>query len=150
MRYQHWRSCSVAEWPATKFCNGCQQERLLTEFPPGPAAYGRCSKCRRCKLNKVKEYQRKNPLVTLAHRLRRFGLTVPHYDELNLQQEGKCAICAQPFSSSRARRLSVDHDHKTGKVRGLLCFNCNTGLGKLQDSADILRRAAAYLENSHR
>ena len=75
-----------------------------------------------------------------------YGLTVEQYEALVSAQGGLCAICA---SDGGGRRLAVDHCHATGKVRGLLCLNCNTALGKLGDSPSRLREAAAYLEKSY-
>jgi hypothetical protein len=59
-------------------------------------------------------------------------------------QGGQCAICREPPNPKIS--LHVDHDHRTGRVRGLLCFTCNNGLGQLQDSPVLLRKAAAYVE----
>jgi hypothetical protein len=63
----------------------------------------------------------------------------------------RCAICDQPEGaidphSKKPRKLAVDHNHVTGAVRALLCTNCNTGLGRFDDSRELLRRAIAYLE----
>lgn len=58
-------------------------------------------------------------------------------------QGGMCAVCVQPLSISKSH---VDHDHGTGGVRGILCFNCNGGLGQFKDDPERLRRAAQYLE----
>ena len=77
--------------------------------------------------------------------MRDFGLTKEQYDSLHEQQNGKCAICGNACSSGR--RLAVDHSHKTKGVRGLLCGNCNLGLGKFKDSAELMKKAAAYLES---
>ena len=74
---------------------------------------------------------------------RRYGITQEQYDAMFRAQNGSCAICGG--QSLDGKRLHVDHDHKTGKVRGLLCINCNHGLGKFQDSADNLTNAWAYL-----
>lgn len=60
-----------------------------------------------------------------------------------IEQEGLCAICRQP---SDGRRLDIDHDHKTDRVRGLLCRKCNLSIGKFEDDPNMLRRAAEYLE----
>ena len=82
---------------------------------------------------------------------KRYGIGVEQYKELLNKQEGNCAICGKHSSSVFTKgkegfELCVDHCHKTGKARGLLCENCNTGLGKLQDSREILWKALNYLE----
>jgi len=73
-----------------------------------------------------------------------YGITLEDYNEMLAIQNGVCAICNQ--SCTTGRRLCVDHDHKTGKVRGLLCNDCNSGIGKLKDSSEILKNAANYLD----
>ncbi len=80
--------------------------------------------------------------------LKKFGLTPEQYDEMFLNQKGLCAICER-HSSNFKRRLAVDHCHHTGKVRGLLCASCNSGLGKLQDDVDYLQSAILYLERTN-
>jgi len=80
-----------------------------------------------------------------------FGITIAEYYELHKKQSGVCAICGRPETKMLhgvITNLSVDHDHETGKVRGLLCYRCNTGIGKLRDSADLLRKAADYLDEN--
>lgn len=61
-----------------------------------------------------------------------------------VEQKGLCKICHQP-PNGRWKRLAVDHDHLTGKVRGLLCHSCNAGLGHFKDSVDALRSAISYI-----
>ena len=75
---------------------------------------------------------------------RKYGLDLNGYVELLEAQNGACAICAGAHSDGRP--LYVDHDHSTGKVRGLLCMGCNGGLGCFGDIADLVKRAATYLE----
>jgi len=77
--------------------------------------------------------------------LKRYGLTPVDYAAMLDAQGGRCAICGEEAERT-ARRLSVDHCHATGKVRGLLCRDCNVGLGVFGDEAEALRRAAEYLE----
>ena len=77
----------------------------------------------------------------------KFGLTLEDYEKLLKEQEGKCAICEATEGNSKDWNFAVDHDHETGKIRGLLCNNCNRGLGLLQDSEELLRKAAKYVEN---
>ena len=75
---------------------------------------------------------------------RRFGITKAQYDGMLLAQKGTCAICGQ--FEKKNRRLSVDHCHKTGKVRGLLCLVCNSALGKFRDDIQTLVKAQEYLK----
>jgi hypothetical protein len=72
-----------------------------------------------------------------------YGITDKDWNKLFLEQDGKCAICGRAQGKTR---LHTDHSHITGKVRGLLCENCNHGLGNLKDNPDILRKAIEYLE----
>jgi hypothetical protein len=80
---------------------------------------------------------------------RKYGITVDQYNELYQRQEGKCLICNE-FETSiykgKSRLLAIDHDHKTGKFRGLLCSGCNMGLGSFKDNADLLWKARKYLK----
>jgi hypothetical protein len=75
-------------------------------------------------------------------------MTLAEYKEMYDAQGGVCLICKGKQSGRGAKNntLSVDHNHKTGKVRGLLCTNCNTGIGNLRDSVDLLKKAIQYLE----
>jgi hypothetical protein len=83
-----------------------------------------------------------------SYNLMKFEISLADYDRLIEQQEGVCAICHLPESipyKSAIRRLAVDHDHRTGNVRGLLCGRCNQMIGYAQDNPDVLEAAAAYL-----
>lgn len=71
-----------------------------------------------------------------------YGITLQQYDELYKEQSGLCKICGK---SQGYRRFDVDHCHKTGKIRGLLCNHCNQGIGHFFDSKDLLIKAANYL-----
>jgi hypothetical protein len=76
------------------------------------------------------------------HLKRSYGLTEAERDAMVAAQRGLCAICLD------ALPVHVDHCHKTGRVRGVLCFNCNSAIGKLRDDPDAARRAATYLEGN--
>ena len=75
---------------------------------------------------------------------RHFDITLEHYRTLERAQNGLCKICNNKCSSGK--RLAVDHNHITGKIRGLLCHNCNTGIGKFKDSENLLQSAINYLK----
>lgn len=76
--------------------------------------------------------------------IKQYDLLPDEYEALLAHQKGLCAICREP-GKGRWGKLCIDHDHKTGKVRGLLCSDCNLGIGKLKDDVKLVRRAAAYL-----
>lgn len=76
--------------------------------------------------------------------LRRFGLTQADYDEILAAQAGHCAVCDATTGEGK-RRLFVDHDHKTNRVRGLLCHRCNSALGLLDDNPTRIRALADYV-----
>jgi len=82
--------------------------------------------------------------------LRRQGLTTDDYAEMFIAQGGKCASCGKepPLRAGKPCRLCVDHDHKTGKVRGLLCWRCNMALGNVDDSPETLQKLHDYLTHS--
>ena len=73
-----------------------------------------------------------------------YGLTRESWNDLFIKQNGLCAVCGDWLKFLKTAH--VDHDHNTGKVRGLLCKKCNTGLGQLRDSSELLLKASNYLE----
>lgn len=76
-----------------------------------------------------------------------YGITLLDYERMVDEQLGKCAICEEDAKSCPKGVLFVDHCHKTGKIRGLLCSLCNFTLGNARDNVEILRSAANYLED---
>ena len=92
------------------------------------------------------QQRQKSQKKALKKRLRHFGLSEKTYEHLLNSQENCCAICLR--GASNTRRLAIDHDHKTKKVRGLLCTRCNLGLGCFRDDADQLTAAIAYLDHN--
>lgn len=74
-----------------------------------------------------------------------YGLTEEEFLLMKSSQNGSCAICGSSQEQGLKRELDVDHCHSTGEIRGLLCNNCNRGIGHLQDDPDILLRAYEYL-----
>jgi hypothetical protein len=75
----------------------------------------------------------------------RYGITPEKYQSMLLAQDGVCAICGTDAPGGQSAVMHVDHDHVTGNVRGLLCTNCNRGIGYFGDDPSVLERAAKYL-----
>ena len=73
-----------------------------------------------------------------------YGIAGDEYDKLLESQKGHCALCGMSPKDNR-KRLAVDHNHVTGKVRGLLCDRCNKGLGNFKDNIEVLKKAIKYL-----
>lgn len=88
------------------------------------------------------EISRSNQLI------KTYGITLQDYADLMSKQDGKCAICRQPAlgGHTSTRSLHVDHNHKTGKVRGLLCHKCNPALGQFNESIERVSAALEYLK----
>ncbi len=122
-------------------------------------------RCKRCDKKRRDDYNEKHEAKVVAARkvyydvnkdkirskvlLKSYGIDSEEYDRLLCLQSGVCAICKRPEACKRRGKilpLSVDHDHATGKVRGLLCTICNRGLGCFKDNPELLRSAAAYAD----
>jgi nitrate/TMAO reductase-like tetraheme cytochrome c subunit len=85
--------------------------------------------------------------VKAIHRKHRYGMTQEEFDKRRAEQGNRCAICLIEFSDDDKQSTPrVDHRHVDGKVRGLLCYACNTGLGFFRDDLVLLARALAYLK----
>ena len=91
------------------------------------------------------KYKANNPLVAKGIKLKRYGITTDTYYQMLKSQNGVCKICSQACLTGR--ELCVDHCHTTGKVRGLLCGKCNSGLGSFNDNIQSLKMAIEYLED---
>lgn len=129
----------------TKLCKDCQQEKPATDFPKQPRNKdGLNTYCRSCQTIRTKASPNYRSNVRIAHLKKNYGITLDQYDEMFAKQKGVCAICSQPEVSKR-EYLCVDHDHASGRVRGLLCHDCNIGLGKFKDDATRLNKAIWYL-----
>lgn len=96
--------------------------------------------------NSDSEYKEKMYEYRYFYNLKKlFNMTKEDYERLLVKQNGVCVVCED--ASKNTRRLSVDHDHKTGKVRGLLCMECNMVLGLVKDEVGILQNMIKYLKN---
>lgn len=93
-------------------------------------------------------WRQRNPSIVRRHNLKRWGLTPEAYESMLAGQGGVCACCGKPESAVHAgkvRHLAIDHDHATGKIRGLLCSHCNLALGHTKDDPERLQKLIQYL-----
>jgi len=137
-----------------KTCSRCHLSKPEADFyvytERDPHVTGRLhAACKRCEHEARRAHRRANPDLSsaVARRAkikRLFGITPEDYDRKLKQQNGVCAICRRP--SPDGRRLHIDHDHEARHVRGLLCHDCNRGLGIFKDNPLLLKRAANYLK----
>jgi hypothetical protein len=119
-----------------KFCTKCNKEKPIAEYTYRDSKKKvRRAECKECVKSIYASQARK-------YNLKQFGLTVEQYEEIYTTQNKGCAICG---GVDKNKRLAVDHCHTTGRVRGLLCAQCNQGLGLFKDSPEVLNKAAAYL-----
>ncbi len=98
---------------------------------------------------KTKDWQSNNPEKRFAQRLKKYGITPECYHRMFDEQSGACAICKTTDPGDKASgRFFVDHCHTTGNVRGLLCNNCNFGIGQFRDNTSTLLAAIRYIEQA--
>lgn len=123
-----------------KWCPDCGQTKPVDAFPQNRGRLQ--SYCKLCHNIRCRDSLAKVGGARHYHLRRRYGIGIDEVAALLEMQGGVCAICGRPDPEH------VDHDHATGKVRGILCFNCNGGLGQFRDDAAVLRNAIKYLRES--
>lgn len=139
----------VKEKPA-----GATLRRLDTSAPIGPSNwFWKESYDSKDKAKYQRYWRKQNPDKAKNADLRRsYGITLAEYETMLAAQNGNCAICKGPERTrdkdGGPRRMPVDHDHETGKVRGLICTHCNRALGMFKDNIQILKAAIAYVEKN--
>jgi len=134
----------------TKRCPACELTLPAHDFhKANRQAGGLAGYCKQCSSEKRNLWYRANRDKQAAHSRRgklkyKYGITEDEYDALLRTQGGGCAICGDMRTD---RRLHIDHDHDSGRVRGVLCRACNVSLGQMREKPALLRRAAQYLED---
>lgn len=116
-------------------CKDCEPGTSRPAPHPGP----------RCATHWRAERKRRARAAHGYRLTKTYGITLEEYEEILAYQGGVCEVCRR--ATGRTRRLSVDHDHKTGRIRGLLCGPCNKMLGHGRDDPWFFHRAAGYLED---
>lgn len=142
-------------------CNSCHIDKPLSSFRkrrlPKRGYYGDCRQCESSKNIKRREKDpnyygdsyrkrvKRSPDYMKIRRIERYNISVQDYNNLLEKQNHSCAICGIHSTKIRGR-LHIDHDHITGKVRGLLCLKCNSGLGMFNDNIEIINNCIKYLK----
>jgi hypothetical protein len=134
-----------------KYCPRCKQTKKLSEFRKNGIKH---TYCRLCQNEYNQEWYKKNRergkiWRKNGHLRRSYGITLNDYNVLLEAQNNVCAICFGTFSGTNqhgAKKLAVDHCHDTGIVRGLLCENCNRGIGMFKHKQNLLESALKYIK----
>ncbi len=134
----------------SRVCTKCSTRKDITEFHWTRNQQHRRRTCKLCARERQKDVRHANPeqykLAGQRRHLKRvYGITPEDYLALLDSQQGRCAICRDEFKETVDKVPHVDHCHTTGAVRGILCFTCNTALGKFRDDVDLLKSAIKYL-----
>lgn len=153
----------------SKVCRDCKVEKKINGFAKNKLNKdGRNNFCKSCRNAYARRYREQNQELikqrqtdyyqqnkekviakTRDYALRqKYGIGVEGYEILLASQGGKCAICDAESGCSGKNNLYVDHRHKTGNVRGLLCQKCNSAIGLMDDDPTLLRKATKYLEEA--
>lgn len=141
-----------------KTCSQCQQNKHIDDFPkanPKTKSYSQykngikpwCKDCYKAYNTKYMRKARGSGSKAYSHYFKKYGLTQEKVILMHEERNFKCDICGGN-TDHRYDKLCVDHSHSTGKVRGLLCFSCNTLLGNAKDDTMILKNAIMYLEKN--
>lgn len=124
-------------------CSRCKNRKFRKDFyKDGGRKLGLDRYCKDCR----------NPMDTFRHKKWRYGISKERYLRMKITQKGLCALCKHRETirgrvRGKRKDLGVDHDHKTNKIRALLCSRCNRGLGIFKDDIFLLKTAIAYLES---
>lgn len=158
-----------------RICCKCKIEKDISEFTKDKNdKTGFTYSCKKCRLNIFKQWKLNNPEkyketiqkrkykqkeyyslpeIKLKYRKkfieRKFNISYSDYEKMQIKQNNKCAICGNEENSADKDYLSVDHNHESGDIRGLLCTRCNVGLGYFKDNIQNLKNAINYLENEN-
>ena len=133
-----------------KTCVTCKIEKHVDEFYPSSSIKsGYRSECILCTKAKSKKYPKSKEQIRRTRLKHSYGITLEEYNKMFIEQGGVCDICKNPQTVQNFKgitsSLAVDHDHNTGKIRGLLCSNCNTGIGFFEEDEKRILKVLEYL-----
>ena len=138
---------SVVAISTVRNCNGCNSIKPMGDFWKGQSLCINCAKGRQ-----KNRWVSRTPKKRLEQHLKyKYALTINELNEALEKQNGGCAICEEVLPdllvyNNRRRGYAIDHNHETGKFRGILCLKCNSMLGMARDSQILLEKASAYLK----
>jgi hypothetical protein len=140
-----------------KICTSCKKElRIVDCFHKNKTSKdGHAWQCKKCSRKAGVRHENGGTVKSATYKYkihikRTYGITLEERNKILDSQNGCCAICKKPLSylvseKLKQKKLYIDHNHETGKIRGLLCSTCNTGLGMFKDNVEYLRNAITYL-----
>lgn len=137
-----------------KKCPKCGMLKDTSEFnknsssPDGLQGYCKVCQSESARVSNKKHIEHRRLNNSRWRRSSLYGLSEEAFNEMVERSNNLCSICGTEFTKTGKGRMAIDHDHATGKVRGLICHNCNIGLGHFKDSIDALERAIEYLKES--
>jgi len=140
----------------TKVCKKCGIDKPTTNFSPLKTTANKLQTyCKECRRTHAKQKYKSDGVYREIkaqkrmdrHKRATYGISEAEYVAMLAKQQNKCTICNNLDPSGK--RLAVDHCHTTGIIRGLLCCNCNRAIGMMQDSPDLLIKAAEYLKGAY-
>lgn len=131
-----------------KNCSKCNLSKPLSDFYKAQTSCKECCKIATKKWKSANQNKVKNYYLNKG-----YSISIEEYQSMFDAQGGICKICLRPESmvdnrSGKVKNLAVDHCHESGKVRGLLCYNCNVAIGFLRDNSEVVQRAADYLKKT--
>lgn len=134
----------------TKVCIVCGDPKALSEFNYSSQKGKNINTCKKCRVDQKRERDRMDPYehkrrTRNSNLKRKFGITLDDYEDMLFGQGGKCLICGEEQNGNK--ELSVDHDHRTGKIRGLLCSRCNTFVGYIESNPNLLSKVMNYIKS---
>ena len=133
-------------------CTQCKKDKSEGDYyvrKDRPSGKGRLSECKECMKSRVMDRYKKDPdLVNDKRAAKVYGITLEQVQEMREQSGGICSICNRE-GKHHHKRLVIDHDHKTGKVRGLICSTCNSMIGWCGEDTQTLQNLINYL-NHHK
>lgn len=137
--------CNKHAGPKTygnKLCSNCKKVLPVSDFTKRLRNKdGLRSRCKYCDRKDENSYRKKNPEVERKRKLKsKYNITLEEYNNMIISQNGECYIC------KKQKILSVDHNHKTGRIRKLLCQKCNAGIGMFDENIDILKNVILYIQ----